>query len=79
MDVLTDSSSASPRLTGKAPRQLRNQPTSGYLNSSRLATKKIGRPMQQPIRNGSRKERWLEARMTPPGGTCSRPRRRSRK
>ena len=40
MDVLTDSSSASPRLTGKAPRQLRNQPTSRYLNSSRLATKK---------------------------------------
>ena len=37
--VSTDSSSDSPRRTGKAPMQLRSQPSSGLLNSSCLATK----------------------------------------
>ena len=37
--VATDSSSDSPRRTGKAPMQLRNQPISGFLKSSCLATK----------------------------------------
>ena len=37
--VSIDSSSEAPRLIGNAPRQLRNQPSSGFLNSSRFATK----------------------------------------
>ena len=37
--VSIDSSSDSPRLIGKAPRQLRIQPSIGFLNSSCLATK----------------------------------------
>jgi hypothetical protein len=37
--VSIDSSSESPRRIGKAPRQLRNHPSSGFLNSSRFATK----------------------------------------
>jgi hypothetical protein len=41
--------------------------------------KKVGALTEQPIANGSRKLRWLEARMTPPAGTCSRPSRRTRK
>ena len=66
--VFTDSSSDSPRRTGKAPMQLRNQPISRLRNSSCLATKKIGRLTAQPIANGSRKLRWLAARITPPAG-----------
>ena len=77
--MATDSSSDSPRRTGKAPRQLRIQPRSGFLNISRFAMKKIGAFTEQPIANGSRKLRWLDARMTPPAGTCSRPSRRTRK
>ena len=38
-DVATDSRSDSPRRTGKAPRQLSSQPSSGFLNSSCFATK----------------------------------------
>jgi hypothetical protein len=38
-DVATDSSSEAPRLIGNAPRQLRIQPSSGFLKSSCLATK----------------------------------------
>ncbi len=37
--VSIDSSSDAPRLIGNAPRQLRIQPSSGFLNSSCLATK----------------------------------------
>ena len=77
--VFIDSSSDSPRRTGKAPMQLRIQPSRGFLNISRLAMKKIGAPIEQPIANGSRKLRWLDARITPPSGTCSRPSLRTRK
>ena len=37
--VSIDSSSDAPRLIGNAPRQLRIQPSAGFLNSSCLATK----------------------------------------
>ena len=37
--VAMDSSSEAPRLIGNAPRQLRIQPRSGFLKSSRFATK----------------------------------------
>ncbi len=70
-----------PRRIGKAPSRDRIQPFKGFSNSSTLATncsrRRQGR--KEPITNGSRKLRWLEATISPPlTRACSRPERCSR-
>ena len=67
------SRSEPPRRTGKAPHE-RTKGASGHANSSALAMKRTWRRRTaMASAMGSTLPRWLEARMSGPSITCSRP------
>ncbi|OPZ77370.1 MAG: hypothetical protein BWY79_01196 [Actinobacteria bacterium ADurb.Bin444] len=70
----TDSLSASPRRTGKAPSRSTNRPSSLLFQSSDFAIQCICLGQAAPTKMGSTFDMWLLATTTgPSGGTCSVP------
>ena len=76
-EVSNASWSQTPRWTGNAPMRASQRPQR-RVKSSLLPMKRTRRPSATATKNASSCDGWLEARMKPPSGMCSRPEIRTR-